>query len=261
VRPLDLLIGAVLAGAIALIALRAHALTRGGALAAFAVGTITYAAGTWAFTAVLLAFFVPSVLLSRVGRARKRALVDVGKQGPRDAAQVLANGGVATLCALLYGLRGDPHWAFGFVGAYAAATADTWATEIGTLARGRPRSILTFRPLEPGLSGGVSLIGTFGAFVGAWWLGAVATLALPGVISPLAVVFAVIGFVGALVDSVLGATVQDLRRCPVCERACETDPHVCGSPTIRVRGFAWMSNDLVNALATAAGAALAFVWA
>ena len=43
-------------------------------------------------------------------------------------------------------------------------------------------------------------------------------------------------------------------RCPVCERRCETDPHVCGSPTRLVRGSAWMTNDAVNACATAIGA-------
>jgi len=74
---------------------RAHALTRGGALAAFVVGSVTYASGGIPFTAILLAFFVPSVAVSRIGRTRKRALVDIGKGGPRDALQVLANGGVA----------------------------------------------------------------------------------------------------------------------------------------------------------------------
>jgi uncharacterized protein (TIGR00297 family) len=206
---------------------------------------------------VLLAFFVPSVLLSRLGRARKRALVDVGKQGPRDAAQVFANGGVATLCALFFGLTHEHRWALAFVGAYAVATADTWATEIGTLARGRPRSIATFQPLEPGLSGGVTVSGTLAAFGGAAWLGLAAVIALRlGLVVVFAV--AVIGFIGALVDSMLGATLQELRRCPACERTCEIDPHVCGTPTIRVRGLRWISNDLVNGLATATGALLAF---
>jgi uncharacterized protein (TIGR00297 family) len=250
------LIGAILAGAIALIALRAHALTGGGALAAFVVGTITYGVGTWAFTVVLLAFFIPSVLLSRLGRARKRALVDVGKQGPRDAAQVLANGGVATLCALAYGLHPEPSWSYAFVGAYAAATADTWATEIGTLARGKPRSILTFRPIEPGLSGGITLWGTLAALAGSVWTVTIAVAALG--VGGVPIVIA--GFVGATADSVLGATLQELRRCPACERFCETDPHACGTPSHRVRGLSWMTNDLVNALATAAGAALAFAF-
>jgi uncharacterized membrane protein len=45
-----------------------------------------------------------------------------------------------------------------------------------------------------------------------------------------------------------------LRYCPACERACETDPHVCGTPTVLRRGAAWFDNDAVNFAATLAGA-------
>ena len=104
-RPLDVLIGAVFAGVIALVAWRARALTQSGAIAAFVVGTLTYGAGTAGFTLILLAFFGSSVVLSRLGRARKRALVDIGKHGARDAMQVIANGGIATACANSTGSR------------------------------------------------------------------------------------------------------------------------------------------------------------
>jgi len=66
------------------------------------------------------------------------------------------------------------------------------------------------------------------------------------------------GIAGATLDSLLGATLQELRRCDACERACETDPHACGAPTRLVRGVRGFSNDLVNLLATVAGAAVAF---
>ena len=170
----DLLVGAVFAGVLALGAWRARALSGSGAVAAFAVGALTYGSGAVPFALVLLAFFLPSVALSRLGKRRKRALVDIGKGGARDAFQVLANGGVATLCAVLFALSRDPRWAWAFAGAYAAATADTWATELGTLARRAPRSILTLRPVPTGLSGGITLPGTLAELVGALWIGAVA---------------------------------------------------------------------------------------
>jgi uncharacterized protein (TIGR00297 family) len=276
-RPLDLAIGAVFAGAIALVAWRARTLTRSGAIAAFAVGTLTYASGTVGFTLVLLAFFVPAVVLSRIGRARKRALVDIGKAGARDAMQVLANGGIATACAVGFAFTHDARWALAFVGAYAAATADTWATEIGTLAAQAPRSIVNFRPIATGLSGGITLAGTTAALAGALWTGIVAPLGIllafiggsgdfgwsstgPSVmgigVAEIAVV-PIAGFLGATADSLLGATVQELRRCDACDRTCETDPHACGSPTRLVRGVRGMSNDVVNLLATAVGAAAA----
>ena len=257
-NPRDLAIGAAFAGAIALLAGRFHALTRSGAIAAFVVGTLTFASGTFGFTLVLLAFFVPSVALSRFGRARKRDLVDVGKHGSRDALQVLANGGVATACAVGWAFAHDPRWAFAFAGAYAAATADTWATEIGTLARRQPRSILTLRPVATGLSGGITFPGTLAEIAGALWIG-VAGIAAIGPAYLLAI--PVGGIVGATLDSILGATLQELRRCDACERVCETDPHACGLPTRRVRGLPGFSNDAVNFVATVAGAAVAFALA
>jgi uncharacterized protein (TIGR00297 family) len=222
-----------------------------------------------------LAFFVPSVVLSRLGRARKRELVDIGKGGARDALQVLANGGVATVCAVGWTFAHDPRWALAFAGAYAAATADTWATEVGTLARGLPRSILSLRPLPTGMSGGVTLQGTLAEVAGGVWIGIVAPLGIalayagaPGNvgwsmaytqwwgIAALALVIPLAGIIGSTVDSLLGATLQELRRCDACDRTCETDPHVCGQTTRLVRGIRGFSNDAVNLAATLAGAAV-----
>lgn len=172
----DLDIGAVAAAVIALLAYRTRSLDAGGAAAAFAVGTATFAALGIRGAAVLLTFFVTSVALSRVGKRRKRTvLIDVGKTGPRDAAQVFANGGVAALCALATHLVA-PAFAFAFAGAFAAATADTWGTEVGTLVRQPPRSILTLRPIATGLSGGVTWAGTLAEVAGALL---VAVVALP----------------------------------------------------------------------------------
>ncbi|GAC1586557.1 MAG: DUF92 domain-containing protein [Candidatus Velthaea sp.] len=236
------------------------------------MGALTYGSGTWAFTLVLLAFFLPSVLLSRVGRAQKRQLTDIGKGGARDAWQVLANGGLATACAVLAGLRLEPALVAAFAGAYAAATADTWGTEIGTLMGGKPRSVITMRPIATGLSGGVTRAGSLAELAGAAWIAA-ATLALvpflirefPGLaaLAPWHLALAVFtgGLFGALADSVLGATLQELRSCPACRRACETNPHACGTPTTLVRGVRGFSNDLVNFAATFTGAAVAFLFA
>jgi len=246
------------AGAVALAAVRAGALTRGGGWAALVVGTVTYAAGGIPFTLVLLAFFVPSVALSRIGRDRKRALVDIGKAGPRDALQVLANGGIASACALAFALTHDLRLGWAFAGAYAAATADTWATEIGTLARGRPRSIFSLRPVATGMSGGITFAGTAAELAGAVWLGLIAAASSPlgagGAGLRVFAGIAVAGIAGATVDSLLGASVQELRFCPACERTCETDPHACGSPTRLMRGVRGLGNDAVNLLATVAGA-------
>ncbi len=216
-----------------------------------------FGSGGWPYAAVLFAFFIPSTLLSRAGRAAKRRLTDMGKHGARDQWQVLANGGVAALCAVAAAADHSPVLAAAFAGAFAAAAADTFGTEIGTLARTAPRSILTLRPIAAGLSGGVTPLGTAAEVAGGLLVGAVAWKCGVGALIPVAAG----GIGGALVDSLLGASTQDLRYCPECRRECETNPHVCGTATQRIRGRAWMNNDAVNALATLSGAVLAAILA
>ena len=252
----DVDIGAIAAAAIALVAYRTRSLDLGGALAAFVVGTVTYGALALPGAAVLLGFFATSVGLSLVGRGRKHAvLVDVDKTGARDAAQVLANGGIAALCALLAHLVA-PRYGLAFAGAFAAATADTWGTEIGTLVRRAPRSILTFKPIATGLSGGVTLAGTLAEVAGAAFIAAIAATTTGSGMRGFAIV-AIAGTFGAVVDSLLGASVQALRWCPQCRRATEREPHVCGANTSPLRGLSWFRNDAVNAAATLVGAVTA----
>ena len=226
---------------------------------------LTYAGGRygWANVAlpfeVLFAFFVTSVGFSYLGRKRKEQLVDIPKGGPRNAWQVAANGGVATLCAGVAALmtRGTQpsHTAYAllwaFAGAYAAATADTWSTEIGSAYGGKPRSIVGFAPIAIGLSGGVTLLGSVAMIAGAAWIGFVFALPLQSARAFWIVLLG--GVAGALVDSLLGATLQSTSFCPNCARPAETEMHACGTRTTPWRGVRWMTNDAVNAMATLSG--------
>jgi len=247
-----LAVGAVLAAAVALAAYRTRALSLDGAIAAFVVGTIVVGAGGWSSAAILLAFFLPSALLTRMGRERKRSLRGTQEPAPRTAWQVLANGGVATLCAVA-ALNVTAPFNAAFAGAFAAASADTWATEIGTLARRRPVSILTFRPVETGLSGGVTLLGTCALIAGALCVAVVASLLRVAPLLPVAAA----GIAGALLDSIVGASLQARQWCPRCSCECETPQHYCGTPTTMRRGVRWIQNDAVNLAATLCGAIVA----
>ncbi|NJK88323.1 MAG: DUF92 domain-containing protein [Myxococcales bacterium] len=160
----------------------------------------------------------------------------------------------------LHAVAPHPDLFWGFLGAFAAAAADTWATEVGTLVRAPTRSIWTGKRMLPGESGGVSLPGTAAAVVGAF------TIFLPLVVAPAVFVdrgvagpmFAVVlgGVAASLVDSVLGATVQALYRDPAGGVSTER-PTDRGKPNELVRGWRWMNNDMVNFACTAAGAAFA----
>lgn len=241
------------AAIVAALAYRARALSLGGAVAAFAVGAAIFGRGGWPAAAVLFAFFLPSTFLSRFGATRKRAMTGE-RTGARSAWQVLANGGVAALCTL-GGVHAATPLAAAFAGAFAAASADTWGTEIGMLSRTPPVSILTLRPLAPGRSGGVTLLGIAASCAGALVVAIVA--ALTG-IAPLWSV-ALGGVAGAVADSVLGASLQAVRWCPACACECETVHHDCGTQTTLRRGAGWLENDGVNFAATLCGALVAAI--
>lgn len=247
------LAGLIVAAAIALAAHRVRALSTSGAVAAVAVGTATLAAG-WSWGALLIAFFISSTALSRLRAERKarRTAAIVAKGSRRDAVQVLANGGPFAAAALGALAFPAPAWAALGLGALATAAADTWATEIGTLAPAPPRSIHSGRPVPPGTSGGVTLLGTVAALAGA---AAIALLAAAlGWDARLAAAAAAGGFAGALADSLLGATLQARRWCDRCALATERTTHDCGARTRPAGGLRWLDNDGVNAASAAVGA-------
>jgi uncharacterized protein (TIGR00297 family) len=216
------------------------------------VGTLAVVAG-WNWAIVLIVFFVVSSALSRIERAAREARIGriVEKGDERDAWQVFANGGVFATSAAIAAATGNALWAAAAVGALAAAAADTWATEIGTLARGLPRSIISLRPLPAGTSGAVTVPGTLASVAGAAAVAGVAYLT--GVTTRLAPTF-VGGVIGSLADSLVGATIQERRWCDGCSESTERRVHACGRSTRIVGGVPGARNDFVNVVCTVVGA-------
>lgn len=255
---LRVLAGVALAALVSLTARRIGALTSSGALAASIAGALAVVAG-WDWALILIAYFGSSTALSRFGRATKerRTASVVAKHGPRDGWQVAANGSVFALAALAMRIHPDWRWIALGAGSLASSAADTWATELGTLYGGLPRSILTWRVVPVGTSGGVSAIGTLAAFAGS---GFVALLVLAfGWLETTVVAVAIGGIVGATADSVLGATVQSRRWCDACNRKTERTVHDCGALTRPVGGVGWIDNDMVNFLSGAIGGVVAAI--
>lgn len=250
------LAGALAAAVLAAAAWRAGSLSARGAVAAFVVGWLACAAG-WEWAALLLAFFVTGSALSRLPSQREREVEEVVEKGAvRDPFQVFANGGVFALAAVGALLNPSAIWPLAAAGALAAATADTWATEIGTRFGGTPRTILTGRAVRRGTSGAVSATGLLASAAGA---ALIATLAQAlGIAGFAAVLIAGVG--GALADSLLGATVQERRMCHACGTMTERRLHPCGTESRHAGGIAGVNNDVVNLLATAIGALIALVW-
>jgi len=264
-------LGLLLAAIIGLLGWRVGALTRSGALGAALIGGAVFGFGGPTWGAVLIAFFISSSLLSFFRKGEKTAVADeYAKTDRRDLGQTLANGGVAALLAIGAGIvtRDSPWYptlTLAYFGALSAATADTWATELGVLSARSPRLITTGAVVPAGVSGGVTPLGLLASLAGGLFIGASAFLLIQmaSLLTTgawflqdwfLLILCATAGLAGSLVDSVAGALWQRMYYCDVCQTPTERKEHRCGQTARPFRGLSWLGNDQVNFLATIAGA-------
>lgn len=259
----NLLLGLALSALISSLAYIAGSLSASGALGAVLVGSITFGFGGWGWALLLISFFVTSSAISHYRAREKEPLAEkFAKGGKRDLAQVLSNGGVGAALALLHYLLPSGFWLAAFLGSMAAASADTWGTELGVLSSRRPRMITTGLEVVVGTSGAVTLVGLLSSLAGSLTIGLFGVLLFwflgPQVTLGMGAATVIAGFAGSLLDSLLGATVQAIYWCPRDEVETERFPyHTCGTPTALRRGWRWLHNDGVNFLATLGGAIIA----
>lgn len=254
------MIGVLGAGLITLSARRQRTLSGSGAVAGFIVGVLCATAG-WGWAVLVVALFASANALSRYRRTTR--LVRVGatieKIGERDAWQVAANGALFTAAAIGSVIHPSPVWFPLAAGAIGASAADTWATEIGTLSDHPPRIITTREVVPAGTSGGVTWAGTFAGLAGATFIALLALLTGWGLRSALAAVAG--GVAGSLIDSLAGAIIQRRRWCDQCNAPTERLVHHCGTITSPHGGFAWVNNDVVNAIGSLVGAVVGLILA
>lgn len=240
-------------------AYKKRALTLGGVLLATVVDLcISLSLGNFGFT-VLLTFFVGSVAVDKFKKYYKRKTdkyeVDREKRGDcRDSVQVLANGAIASICAVVYFFSGEHFLILAFASAIAEAFADSAASGVG-ITSSCVYDIFRRERCESGISGGMSLIGTAASLIAAAITASVA-LAFGALTITEALIVTAAAFFGAVFDSFLGSLAQVKYKCTVCSEIVEKEEH-CGSKTVHYRGVRIINNDVVNFLSTLVSAALA----
>lgn len=242
-------------------AYKKRSLSKSGVVMTMVVGCFTFYFLGLAGWMTLIVFFMTCTVLTKVARPKLKKVADgiQKKGGCRDYMQVIANGGPATICAILYGITGKPIFVILFGAAIAEANADTWAGEIGIMSTTQPVMITTLQPVPPGLSGGVTVTGTVASLVGSivigltWYVGFYGIIGLND-----SIVVAISGFVGGLMDSLLGATLQghywDTDRDQITEHEAKN-----GKKYKLVRGLRWMDNDMVNLISNSSSILLALI--
>ncbi len=244
-----------------ILAVKLKALTPSGGIGAFIMGTVIFSTGGLKWLLPLAAFFVLSSLLSKLGQEKHSQASENNwnnhqKSSRRDILQVLANGIIATIIAIIAFYSGDNWLYLAFLGAIAAATADTWATEIGYFSKRLPRDIISFKQVEKGTSGGVSILGTLGTLLGGLLIGL--TGMFFGITIGQLLIVVMSGLVGSMIDSIIGGTFQSRYQCSVCHKSTEKHTH-CGEPTNHIQGIRLIDNDMVNLVCTFTGALVVFL--
>lgn len=228
-------------------------LTPWAAVTGFFCGLVIYLGSGYPGLTMLATFFVAGTLATSWGKEQKKS-VELPEQSslelPDDSAQrkpgqVLANGGTATLMALLIlflhsksaisvpdaNLYLNPHLLLHLMlaASLASATADTLSSELGMLYGKSFYNCITWKKEARGLDGVVSLEGTLIGIAGAALIAGIFALAAGFDSRFLIIVIA--GAAGNLADSIFGATLERRKL---------------------------LNNDLVNFLSTLFAAVVAF---
>lgn len=251
-------IGFIISGVIALFAWILGSLTNFGAITATLSAGSIYAFGGLPMWSLLMIFFLSSTM---IGKSKKIFSLEKEdqiskKSGSRDGLQVLANSLPALISLMLYYFTKNTVFLPAAICAIASSMADTWASEIGVLSKKDPISILTGKSLPSGLSGGVSLLGFIASFIGSMVIAGCALLFYHNffIINSffnmnLLIIFlfiTLLGFLGGLVDSFLGATLQ-VKYKNINSSFTEQE-FSFGKKNRVVSGIIWIDNDMVNFL-------------
>lgn len=253
----EIIVEIILVSAIGISAYSLRMLTLSGVVAAVPIGVITLLAGGPEWFIVLLYFLLLGSFLTKLRKEIRENIVV--EEGIRKWTNVVANGFWPTVAAatLVFSSCTYREGLFAFyIGCISTMLADTAATEIGLLVNAKPRLITKLnKVVPPGTSGGVTIYGFIGSFITCI---SIIFISIPGAnivgfsINKLAAIALVAGFLGSIVDSILGATIQGIYRCPRCGLLTEKRVH-CKNKTVKIKGLEFFDNNLVNFISSFIG--------
>lgn len=211
-EPLLLAVATVILSAVLSIeAYKLQCLTKDGAVASFAVGSTAGVFGSLNAFFLLAVFVIAGFFATMRGIDRKKAQgLQEGERGERNWRNILGVGLPPVVVALMdfvYPL--DPTlFAVLFISTITVAGADTIASEIG-VHDPKVYMITTFKRVEPGVNGGVSVLGTVVSTVVSLLIAALGWFAITGGLDATLLIPFVAGVVGNLMDSVFGAVLEN----------------------------------------------------
>lgn len=201
----------VLSAALSIEAYKLQCLTKGGAVASFAVGAfVGVFASINAF--FLLTIFTIAGFIATLKDFDKKSEqgLQEGRKGERTWKNVLGVGLPPCIAvALNYaGLLDSTAFAIMFISTITVAGADTIASEIGVRDK-NVYMITSFEKVEPGINGGVSKMGTAVSTVAALLIAILGWFVITETLDWMLLIPFAMGVLGNLLDSVFGAVLEN----------------------------------------------------
>lgn len=217
-----------------------------GCICAIIVLLISLLLGGYKAELMLLIFLFSAAVSSRVSdsaRGRRNEIHE--KEGPRDGIQVLVNTIPALLSLVLFFINRQYTFLIVFSATVSEACADTWASDIGMLSKKKPISVLSFKRIDTGLSGGVSFLGSCISVIIAllWSFLHCLIWGFNGILY--SVILFVSSTLGVFFDSFLGALIQ-VKYFDEQGKMTEKKYAPDGSKRIIAHGLPFINNDCVN---------------
>ncbi len=236
------------------------ALTLSATVSAFAILVLAALFTSYTGVVVFSVSFVSSAIIGQIKKDKRKDREQglYPHQGARGVVQVLCNSLPALIYGAVYFATGRHSFLIASAVTVCAGISDSAASDLGILSNGKVISLLTFKRVERGISGGVSLLGTLSAFVTSVIIAstvfAVGEVGLKGLW-----IIALMGFVGTVIDSALGASLQAGYKCAVCDKITERREH-CGEATLLIKGIKCVDNNVVNAVSLLLAGAISLIF-
>ncbi len=240
---MNIYISLLLSMLLATLAFLKKALTKPALILALCCSIIICYYGNLKTFLVLVFVFLGSIITKKINKNSYSDII--AKTKAKDIIQIIANVSVGTLTLIIYHYTNNKIFYLSFFCIMAESLADTLASDIGILSKKPPINILTLKKSTPGLSGNISFLGLFAAFIGSLLISIVYSTFDFNLTAFLIIIISSI--FGCIIDSILGASIQVKYKCPKCELITEKKYH-CNQKTIYYKGLKFINNDTVNFL-------------
>lgn len=227
---------------VAIIVYKLKILNKMGTVWAFAIGCILLFYNSNAYI-ILLSFLTIESIIEKI-------IMEKESREARTKEQVICNSIMAIIALAFDYFAKDNKYYIIYTSLISCSLGDSIASTIGNKYAKSVYSVTSLKKVDRGISGGISIIGTLCGFIGNLSVAIIyfTLCSLDGKIEYKSSLIVVIcGFLGMVMDSILGDLFQKKYYCSKCKR--NVDGKVCCGENTKIIGGI-LTNNLVNLIST-----------